>query len=84
MESLRRMLYGGLIPFFFFFFFSSSFFCFPSFPFLHPPAGKLSPQCERAEISLWQCREAGEEGAGGNICLLCQWDNGAGETLGKI
>lgn len=58
MESLRRMLYGALVPFFLFFFFSSSFF---SFPFLLPPAGKLSPQCVRAQISLWQCRESGEE-----------------------
>lgn len=44
-------------------FISSSFFSFPSFSFLLRPAGKLSPQCERTEISLWQCREAGEEGA---------------------
>lgn len=38
----------------------------------------------RAEISLWWCRESGEEGARGSICLFCQWDNGSGETLGKI
>lgn len=26
------------------------------FLFSFPQAGKLSPQCERAEVSLWQCR----------------------------
>lgn len=85
----ETMLYGALFPFpsfspcpSSFSFFSS--FSFSSFPFPLPPAGKLSPQCERAEISLWQCRESGEEGTGESICLFCQWDNGAGETLGRI